>query len=99
MEKNTKNADSTTRAYALSGIVCQYCRRSSPWSQLIQDRFHGVPPRSHNGLLVMYTVRGKFLDGLKRLYRRKQLRCGGPLSLLTDLRQFARLLRRLHRHD
>ena len=45
------------------------------------------------------VFRGKFLAGLKRLYRRKQLRCGGPASLLADPKQFARLLRRLHRHD
>jgi len=45
------------------------------------------------------VFRGKFLAGLKRLYRRKQLRCGGPASLLADPKQFAQLLRRLHRHD
>jgi len=45
------------------------------------------------------VFRGKFLAGLKRLYRRKQLRCGGPASLLADPKEFARLLRRLHRHE
>jgi len=45
------------------------------------------------------VFRGKFLAGLKRLYRRKRLRCAGPASLLADPKQFARLLRRLHRHD
>ena len=45
------------------------------------------------------VLRGKFIDGLRRLYRRKQLRCEGPLSLLADPKQFARLFRRLHRHD
>ncbi|HEY1965746.1 MAG TPA: IS91 family transposase [Acidobacteriaceae bacterium] len=45
------------------------------------------------------VFRGKFLAGLKRLYRRKQLRCGGPASLLADPKQFAHLLRRMHRHD
>ena len=45
------------------------------------------------------VFRGKFLAGLKRLYRRKQLCCGGPASLLRDPKQFALLLRRLHRHD
>jgi hypothetical protein len=45
------------------------------------------------------VFRGKFLDGLKRLYHRKQVRCAGPASLLADPKQFARLLRRLHRHD
>jgi hypothetical protein len=45
------------------------------------------------------VFRGKFLAGLKRLYRRKRLCCSGPASLLRDPKQFARLLRRLHRHD
>jgi hypothetical protein len=45
------------------------------------------------------VFRGKFLAGLKRLYRRKQLCCSGPASLLRDPKQFALLLRRLHRHD
>src|SRR5580692_5049078 len=45
------------------------------------------------------VFRGKFLAGLKRLYRSKRLRCAGPASLLADPKQFARLLRRLHRHD
>jgi len=45
------------------------------------------------------VFRGKFLSGLKRLYRRQQLRCGGPASLLADPKQFTHLLRRLHRHD
>jgi len=33
------------------------------------------------------------------LCRRKQLCCSGPASLLRDPKQFAQLLRRLHRHD
>ena len=45
------------------------------------------------------VFRGKFLAGLKRLYRRKQLCSSGPASLLRDPKQFALLLRRLHRHD
>ena len=45
------------------------------------------------------VFRGKFLAGLKRLYRRKRLCCSGPASLLRDPKQFALLLRRLHRHD
>ncbi len=45
------------------------------------------------------VFRGKFCAGLKRLYRRKQLRCAGPASALADLKQFRQLLRRLHRQD
>jgi hypothetical protein len=43
--------------------------------------------------------RGKFLAGLKRLHRRKKLQCAGPAVALANSRQFAQLLRRLHRHD
>src|SRR5215831_7950847 len=45
------------------------------------------------------VFRGKFLAGLKRLYRCKRLRCAGPASLLADPKQFSKLLRRLHRQD
>jgi hypothetical protein len=45
------------------------------------------------------VFRGKFCAGLKRLYRRKRLRCAGPASLLAEPKQFYRLLRRLHRQD
>jgi hypothetical protein len=43
------------------------------------------------------VFRGKFIAGLKRLYRRNELRCAGPTALLGDPKQFAKLLRRLHR--
>ncbi len=45
------------------------------------------------------VFRGKFLARLKRLYRRKQLRCEGPCAALADEKQFRQLLRCLHRHD
>ena len=45
------------------------------------------------------VFRGKFIAGLKRLYRRKQLRCAGPSAALADEKQFRELLRRLHRQD
>jgi predicted Zn-ribbon and HTH transcriptional regulator len=45
------------------------------------------------------VFRGKFLAGLKRLHRRKKLQCAGPAAALVDYKQFAKLLRRLHRHD
>jgi hypothetical protein len=45
------------------------------------------------------VFRGKFIAGLKCLYRRKQLRCAGPSAALADEKQFRQLLRRLHRHD
>jgi Putative transposase len=36
---------------------------------------------------------------LKRLHRSKKLQCAGPAAALADPRQFAKLLRRLHRYD
>jgi predicted Zn-ribbon and HTH transcriptional regulator len=45
------------------------------------------------------VFRGKFLAGLKRLHRHKQLQCAGPAAALADPQQFAKLFRRLHRHD
>jgi hypothetical protein len=45
------------------------------------------------------VFRGKFLAGLKRLHRSKKLQCAGLSAPLADPRQFAKLLRRLHRHD
>lgn len=45
------------------------------------------------------VFRGKFLAGLKRLHRRKKIRCAGPAALLSDDKQFAELLRRMHRQD
>jgi hypothetical protein len=49
--------------------------------------------------VLKHVFRGKFIDGLKRLYRRKRLHCIGPASILADPKQFAKLLRRLHRQE
>ena len=45
------------------------------------------------------VFRGKFLAGLKRLHHCNKLQCAGPAAPLAELQQFAKLLRRLHRHD
>jgi len=45
------------------------------------------------------VFRGKFLASLKRLYHRKKLPWAGPAAALAEPQQFAKLLRRLHRHD
>jgi len=45
------------------------------------------------------VFRGKFLAGLKRLHRRKQLRCAGPAAAWANPKQFRRFLRQLHRQD
>ena len=43
--------------------------------------------------------RGKFIDGLKRLYRRKKLGHAGPAAVFSEPKQFSRLLGRLRRQD
>jgi hypothetical protein len=45
------------------------------------------------------VFRGKFCAGLKRLYRRKHLRCSGRAAALAEPNPFRQLLRRLHRQD
>src|SRR5262245_25622070 len=45
------------------------------------------------------VFRGKFCDGLKSLFRRKDLTLLGSLAWLAEPRAFARFLRLLHRHD
>ena len=73
-----------------------------PAGGLSPDHSRWVRPRYPFFLPVRVlsrVFRGKFCAGLKRLYRRNQLRCAGPASALADPKQFRRLLRRLHRQD
>jgi predicted Zn-ribbon and HTH transcriptional regulator len=73
-----------------------------PAGGLSLDHLRWVRPRYAFFLPVKVlsrVFRGKFLAGLKRLHRGKKLQCAGPAAALADPRQFADLLRRLHRHD
>jgi hypothetical protein len=73
-----------------------------PAGGLSPDHRHWVRPRYPFFLPVKVlsrVFRGKFLAGLKRLHRSKKLQCAGPAAALADSRQFAKLLRRLHRYD
>jgi hypothetical protein len=73
-----------------------------PAGRLSSDHRHWVHPRYPFFLPVRVlsrVFRGKFLAGLKRLHRLKKLQCAGPAAALADRLQFAKLLRRLHRHD
>jgi predicted RNA-binding Zn-ribbon protein involved in translation (DUF1610 family) len=49
--------------------------------------------------ILSRVFRGKFLAGLKRLHSRNKLCCNGPAAALADPQQFAKLIRRQHRHD
>jgi predicted Zn-ribbon and HTH transcriptional regulator len=73
-----------------------------PAGGLSPDHQHWVRPRYPFFLpvhVLSRVFRGKFLAGLKRLYRRKKLCCAGPAAALADPQQFVKLIRRLHRYD
>lgn len=73
-----------------------------PMGGLSPDHTRWVRPKHPFFLPVKVlsrVFRGKFCAGLKRLYRRNQLRCAGPAATLAEPKQFRRLLRRLHRQD
>jgi len=69
---------------------------SSDHTRWVQPRYPGffLPVK-----VLSRIFRGKFIAGLKHLYRRKQLSCAGPSAPLADEKQFRELLRRLHRQD
>jgi Putative transposase/Transposase zinc-binding domain len=73
-----------------------------PAGGIAPDRTRWVHPR-YSFLLPVKVLsrvfRGKFVAGLKRLYRQKKLRCAGPCAALADEKQFRRWLRCLHRQD
>jgi hypothetical protein len=73
-----------------------------PAGGLTPDHTRWIHPRYPFFLPVKVlsrVFRGKFLAGLKCLYRGKKLQCAGPSAALADPRQFAQLIRRLHRQD
>jgi predicted RNA-binding Zn-ribbon protein involved in translation (DUF1610 family) len=73
-----------------------------PAGGLSPDHSRWVRPRYRFFLPVKVlgrVFRGKFLAGLKRLHRRKRLRCAGPAAALADAKHFRRFLRQLHRQD
>jgi len=66
-------------------------------------RTHWVQPRYAGFFLPKYVLsevfRGKFMDGLKCLFRRKELTLLGSLQWLQEPRSFARFVHGLHSHD
>ena len=73
-----------------------------PAGGLAPDHQHWVSSR-HRFFLPVKALkrvfRGKFIDGLKRLYRRKKLGHAGPAAVFSERKQFAKLLGRLRRQD
>jgi hypothetical protein len=63
-----------------------------------RTRWIGTPQRFLLPLPILRRVfRGKFLAGLRRLYRKGQLRCEGPAAEYKDGNKFSRLLGPLYR--
>ena len=74
-----------------------------PAGGLSPDQARWVRPRYPGFFLPVKVLsrvfRGKFIAGLKRLYRRQQLHCAEPTAALADEKQSRQLLRRLHQQD
>jgi Putative transposase/Transposase zinc-binding domain len=73
-----------------------------PAGGLAPDHHHWVNSR-HQFFLPVKALRRvfrrKFIDGLKRLYRRKKIGCAGPAAVFSERKQFAKLVGRLRRQD
>jgi len=73
-----------------------------PAGGLSSDRQHWIHPRYNFFLPVRVlsrVFRGKFMDGLRRAYRRHQLSFGGTTAHLKDSKTFASYLRTLFRQE
>jgi hypothetical protein len=73
-----------------------------PAGGLAPDRSHWIRPRYPFFLPVKVlsrVFRGKFVAGLRRAFRRRQLDLGGTLRYLAEPKQFAAFLRTLFRKD
>jgi hypothetical protein len=71
-----------------------------PAGGLSSDHQHWVRSRQRFFLPVKAlrrVFRGKFIAGLKRLYKRKKLGHAGPASVFSEPKQFAKLVGRLRR--
>jgi hypothetical protein len=63
-------------------------------------RWIGTRHRFLLPIKVLHKVfRGKFTAGLKNLYRKGLLNCSGPAACFAQPKQFAQLLRTVHRED
>jgi hypothetical protein len=66
------------------------------------DRTRWIPTRQQFLLpipVLRDLFRGKFLAGLRQLYRKGLLRCQGPAAEFSDIRKFSRLLGPLYSKD
>jgi hypothetical protein len=73
-----------------------------PQGGISPDRTRWIQPRYRYFLpkkVLSRVFRGKFISGLKRLYHSNKLRLTGTLASLSDPKQFAQLVRQLHKND
>src|ERR1700687_4528141 len=74
-----------------------------PGGGFAPGRTRWVHPRYAGFFLPKYVLsevfRGKFIDGLRDLFRRKKLAFHGSLLWLQEPRSFARFLQSLHQYD
>lgn len=73
-----------------------------PAGGIAPDRSHWVHPPAGFFLPVRVlskVFRGKFVAGLKRLFRKRELQCHGSLRSLSDSKPFHCFLRQLFRRD
>jgi hypothetical protein len=88
--------------YCERGCLHPHIHCVIPAGGLAPDHQHWVSSRYRFFLPVKAlkrVFRGKFIDGLKRLYRRKKLGHSGPAAVFSERKQFAKLLGRLRRRD
>ena len=73
-----------------------------PAGAVSPDHSRWIHPQHHFLLpeqVLSCVFRGKFMDGLKRLFRNQRLQFHGNLQHLAEPRLFRSFLRRLYRHD
>lgn len=73
-----------------------------PQGGIAPDHTRWIRPRYRYFLpkkVLSLVFRGKLIAGLKRLYRKNKLKLTGSLATLSDPKEFAAFLRKLHRNN
>jgi hypothetical protein len=98
----TENGGDDKAGHHESGCLHPHVHCVIPAGGLSVDHSRWVHPRYPFFLPVealSRVFRGKFVAGLKHLYRRGELNCSGHTASLATPKQFAKLLRNVHRQD
>lgn len=73
-----------------------------PQGGISQDGKHWVHSRRRFFLpkkVLGRVFRGKFIDGLRRLYKNRELKFAGSMDYLNDPKEFTEFIRKLYRYD